>query len=237
MPVTLITGGSTGIGAATARALLDAGHQVAVTARHADALADFAAAVNAGDTLLTLPGDASVDADVEGWVAQTVERFGQLDNVVANAGYSTHDSLADGDPRRWREMVLVNVLGPMLLVHAALPALEAATRDGRTPRIVYLGSVAGVKNTPGNIYSVTKWAAHALAENTRLMVTAQGIGVTLIAPGRVDTPFWDARGGIEAVGGPAITADDIARAVAWTLAQPATVDVNSVVVRPLGQVL
>ena len=235
MPVTLITGGSTGIGAATARLLLDAGHQVVVTARTEQRLAEFAAAAGAGDKLLTLPGDASVDEDVRGWVARTVEHFGALDNVVANAGYSTHDTLADGDPQRWREMLLANVLGPMLLIHAALPVLRA--EDGRTPRIVLVGSVAGVKNTPGNVYSVTKWAVHALAENARMLVTGQGVGVTLVAPGRVDTPFWDEKGGVAAVGGPTMGPDDIARAIAWSLAQPAGVDVNTLVVRPVGQAI
>jgi NADP-dependent 3-hydroxy acid dehydrogenase YdfG len=233
VPVTLITGGSTGIGAATARLLLDAGHQVVVTARTEQRLAEFAASAGAGDKLLTLPGDASVDEDVRGWVAGTVEHFGALDNVVANAGYSTHDTLADGDPQRWREMLLANVLGPMLLIHAALPALRAEA--GRTPRIVLVGSVAGVKNTPGNVYSVTKWAVHALAENARMLVTGRGVGVTLVAPGRVDTPFWDEKGGVAAVGGPTMGPDDIARAIAWSLAQPAGVDVNTLVVRPVGQ--
>jgi NADP-dependent 3-hydroxy acid dehydrogenase YdfG len=238
VPVTLITGGSTGIGAATARLLLDAGHQVVVTARRADRLAAFAAATGAGDKLLALPGDAGEEADVRGWVARTVEQFGRLDHVVANAGYSTHDTLADGDPARWRDMLLANVLGPMLLIHASLPALTAAAGDpGHTPRIVLVGSVAGVKNTPGNVYSVTKWAVTALAENARLLVTGQGVGVTLVAPGRVDTPFWEERGGTAAVGGPTMVADDIARTIAWALAQPPGVDINTLVVRPVGQAI
>jgi NADP-dependent 3-hydroxy acid dehydrogenase YdfG len=237
VPVTLITGGSTGIGAATARLLLDAGHQVVVTARTEQRLAELQAATGAGDKLLALPGDASVDEDVRGWVARTVEHFGALDNVVANAGYSTHDTLDDGDPQRWREMLLANVLGPMLLIHEALPHLRAGTRAGRTPRIVLVGSVAGLRNAPGNVYSVTKWAVHALAENTRLLVTGDGVGVTLIAPGRVDTPFWDEKGGVAAVGGPSIGADDIARTIAFALTQPASVDVNTLVVRPVGQVI
>jgi NADP-dependent 3-hydroxy acid dehydrogenase YdfG len=210
---------------------------VVVTGRTPERLADFASAQDAGDRVLTLTGDAAVEADVTGWVAATVERYGRLDNVVANAGSSTHDTLADGDPGQWREMVLANVLGPMLLVHAALPALTAAVADGATPRVVLLGSVAGIKNTPGNVYSVTKWAVTGLAENARMLLTGQGIGVTLIAPGRVDTPFWDARGGVAAVGGPALGPDDIAGAIAWTLAQPAGVDVNSLVVRPVGQAI
>jgi len=126
--------------------------------------------------------------------------------------------------------VLVNVLGPALLVKAALPALRASRG-----RIVFLGSVAGFKNTPGNMYSVTKWAATGLAENTRLLVTGDGIGVTLIAPGRVDTPFWSRRSTGAAADGPSLTAEHIADTIAWALDQPASVDINTVLLRPVGQ--
>jgi NADP-dependent 3-hydroxy acid dehydrogenase YdfG len=230
MPVTLITGAASGIGAATVAALRAAGHRVAVTGRDADRLA----ALPPGDDLLTVTADPAAPSDVDEAVAATVRRFGRLDNVIANAGYSTHDTLADGDPAQWREMLLVNVLGPMVLIRAALPALSAAVADDNTPRIVLVGSVAGIKHTPGNVYSVTKWAVTGLAENARLLVTGQGIGVTLIAPGRVDTPFWDSRDGGRPPG-PALTAEDIAGSIAWTLAQPAGVDMNTVVVRPVGQ--
>jgi NADP-dependent 3-hydroxy acid dehydrogenase YdfG len=237
VPVTLITGAASGIGAATARALLAAGHQVAVTGRDETRLAELAQSVGAPERLLTVKADAGLDADVQEAVARTVERFGALTNIVANAGFSSHDTLASGDPEQWREMVLINVLGPALLIRAALPALTKAAGEGNEtqPRIVLVGSVAGLKNTPGNMYSVTKWAITGMAENTRLLVTGQGIGVTLIAPGRVDTPFWDGRPGSGPLEGPVLSADDIARAIAWTFDQPAGVDVNTVVVRPVGQ--
>jgi NADP-dependent 3-hydroxy acid dehydrogenase YdfG len=236
VPVTLITGGATGIGAATARALLDAGHQVAVTGRHGERLAELAGRLDSGGRLLTIRADAGVDADVQEAVAHTVARFGGLTHVVANAGFSSHDTIADGDPARWREMLLINVLGPALLVHAALPELtKAVGEDGPTPRIVLVGSVAGVKNSPGNMYSVTKWALTGMAENTRMLVTGRGIGVTLIAPGRVTTPFWDDHPSAAPAAGPALGAEDVARSIAWTLGQPSGVDINTVVVRPLGQ--
>jgi NADP-dependent 3-hydroxy acid dehydrogenase YdfG len=236
----LITGGSSGIGAATARLLLNAGHQVTVTGRDPERLAEVTRRLDTGHRLLALQADAGSDADVQTAVARTVERFGGLTNVVANAGYATHDTLADGDPERWRDMVLTNVLGPALLIRAALPALTKAVGGagpggGVDPRIVLVGSVAGMKHTPGNIYGITKWAVTGLAENARMMVTGQGIGVTLIAPGRVDTAFWDTRPDAAALAGPILSAEDIARAIAWALAQPAGVDVNTVVVRPIGQ--
>ena len=225
--VTLITGGGSGIGAATALKLLAQGNRVAITGRDQAKLDRFAQ--GAGDGLLTIAGDTTDYDQVRAAVDTTVEKFGSLDHVVANAGFSTHDTLADGDPDQWREMLLVNVLGPALLVKAALPALKESRG-----RIVIVGSTAGVKNTPGNMYSVTKFAATALAENTRVLVTGDGVGVTLISPGRVDTPFWDSRDGVPT--GPVLTADHIADTIVWALSQPAGVDLNSLVVRPIGQV-
>jgi NADP-dependent 3-hydroxy acid dehydrogenase YdfG len=125
-------------------------------------------------------------------------------------------------------MVLTNVLGPALLIKAALPALKQARG-----RIVLIGSVAGFVHTPGNIYGVTKWAVTGLAENTRRMVTGDGIGVTLIAPGRVETPFWDAGGGPPEGG--LLSADQIADSIVWAISRPSGVDVNTVIVRPIGQ--
>jgi NADP-dependent 3-hydroxy acid dehydrogenase YdfG len=221
MPVTLITGGSSGIGAATARRLVAAGHQVVVTGRDAGRLDTIAKELD----VVTVAGDGADYQAVTAAVDAAAGTYGRLDNVIVNAGFATHDNLADGDPDRWRDMVLINVLGPMLLVRAALPHL----RESRG-RIVFVGSVAGVKNTPGNVYSTTKWAVTGLAENTRMLVTGWGIGVSLVAPGRVDTPFWNTP-----VSGPALSADDVAGSVEWVLGQPPEVDLNTVVVRPKGQ--
>jgi NADP-dependent 3-hydroxy acid dehydrogenase YdfG len=228
-PVTLITGGSSGIGRATARRLLAEGHRVTVTGRDSARLARFADEADAKQgTLLTVQGDAADHTAVEAAVQATLETFGRLDTVVANAGYATHDSLADGDPAGWRDMVLTNVLGPALLIRASLSALKESRG-----RIVLIGSVAGIVHTPGNIYGATKWAVTGLAENTRRMVTADGIGVTLVAPGRVETNFWDAVGG--APEGINLTDDQIADSIVWAVRQPSGVDVNTVVIRPIGQ--
>jgi NADP-dependent 3-hydroxy acid dehydrogenase YdfG len=230
MTVTLITGGSSGIGAATARQLLALGHRVTVTGRDADRLDRFAASVDAGDALLTCPGDAADHDAVRAAVAATVAAFGQLDNVVANAGYATHDDLSDGDPAGWRDMVLTNVLGPALLVREAVPELRR-TRG----RIVFVGSVAGLLHTAGNIYGVTKWAVTGLAENTRLMVTGDGIGVTLVSPGGVETGFFAPIGGPPADRpGGYLSADDLAATIVFALRQPPGVDVNTLTVRPIG---
>ncbi|MFG2549960.1 SDR family oxidoreductase [Streptomyces sp. NPDC048581] len=227
-PVALITGGGSGIGAAVARQLLDAGHRVAVTGRGEARLRGFAEELGEPDGLLTIVGNAAEHGDVQAAVDTTLKAFGRLDTVVANAGFATHDSVAEGDPAGWTEMVLTNVLGPALLIRAAIDALKE-TRG----RIVLVGSVAGFVHGPGNIYGATKWAVTGLAENTRRQVTDWGVGVTLIAPGRVETPFWDSYGSLPP--GHLLTADQIADSVVWAIRQPDGVDVNTVVVRPIGQ--
>lgn len=227
--VTLITGGSSGIGAATARALLEQGDLVAVTGRDASRLAAFAASVDTGEQLLTIAGDAADENDVASAVRQVVDRWGRLDTVIANAGYSLPGTLEDHDPQAMRAMVLTNVLGPALLVRETLPHLRESKG-----RIVIVGSVAGIRNTPGNLYSVTKWAAHALVENVRQLVAKDGVGVTLVAPGVVDTPFWNERGGTPQAA-PALTAEQVATVIVFAVNQPEGVDVNQLVVRPSGQ--
>jgi NADP-dependent 3-hydroxy acid dehydrogenase YdfG len=228
MPVTLITGGSSGIGAATARQLLKLGHDVTVTGRNAERLESFAAELGKPAELLTIPGDAAEPAAVQAAVDSTLEAFGRLDNAVANAGFATHDSLDDGDPEGWRSMILTNVLGPALLIRAALPALKQ-TRG----RIVLVGSVAGHVHTPGNIYGATKFAVTGLAENTRQLVTGDGIGVTLVSPGAVETHFSDPVGGL-APDRDRITADQLAASIVWAVTQPEGVDINTMIVRPIG---
>lgn len=232
-PVTLVTGGSSGIGAAVTRRLLAAGHRVVVTGRDSDRLARLAEELDAGPALRTLPGDAADFDAVRAAVGLALEAFNRLDGAVANAGFVTRDTLADGDPDGWRSMVLTNVLGPALLVRAALPALKQSRG-----RFVFIGSIVGFKNSAGNLYSATKWAVTALAENTRMMVTGDGVGVTLIAPGAVDTPGRRSNPNTNTPGffpnELATSADQVAEAVAWVIGRPSRVDVNTLVIRPRG---
>lgn len=236
-PVTIITGGSSGIGAATSRRLLERGHYVTITGRDRDRLDATAKELGNPPSLRTFTGDASDHDSVKSVVERTVHEFGGLDAVISSAGFATashsdppggYGDITAGDPASWRDMVLTNVLGPALLINTALPALRQ-TRG----RIVLIGSVAGIVFTPGNIYGATKWAVTGLAENTRRKVTADGVGVTLIVPGRVDTPFWEPHGG--AFPDCNLTANQIAECIVWAISQPDDVDVNTVVVRPKGQ--
>ncbi|MFF1744863.1 SDR family oxidoreductase [Streptomyces mirabilis] len=228
-PVTLITGGSTGIGAATAHSLLKQGHRVTLTGRDAVKLADFSAVQDVGDDIMTLPGDTSDPAHVSSAIRLVTQSWGHLDNVVVNAGFSLPGTLMDHTPEAMRAMVLTNVLGPALVVRECVPHLKESRG-----RLVLVGSVAGAKHTPNNLYSVTKWAVHALAENTRLAVTTDGVGVTLVAPGKVDTPFWDNRGGLP--DGPVMSAQDVANCILFALNQPPGLDINHLQMRPVGQI-
>lgn len=223
--VALVTGGSSGIGAATAELLLARGDSVAVTGRTPERLNAFAERLGQPDRLLTLAGDAADPGTVEGWVHATLERFGTLDTAVANAGYVTPGGLADGDPHLWPGMVLTNVLGPALLIHYAAPALRATHG-----RVVLIGSVAGLSPTAGNLYGATKYAVTGLAENARRMLTDDGVGVTLVAPGRVQTDFWANLGGAPEL--PNLTARDVAEVIVFAIDQPLEVEVNTLTVRP-----
>jgi NADP-dependent 3-hydroxy acid dehydrogenase YdfG len=229
-PVTAITGGSSGIGAAAARQLLARGHRVTVTGRRSDRLEQLANDLGRPAGLLTIVADAADPDAMSTVIERTVDTFGRLDNAVANAGVASHDGLADGDPALWREMVLTNVLGPALLVRFALPHLRQ-TRG----RIVFLGSVAGHVGLAANIYGATKWAVTALAENTRLMCAPDGIGVTLVSPGRVDSDFWAPGGGPP--DGDILTSDQLAEALVWATLQSPGVDVSTIIVRPRGAVI
>ncbi|GAA1292163.1 oxidoreductase [Planotetraspora silvatica] len=225
-PVALITGGGSGIGAATARQLLDRGYRVTVTGRGEERLREFARELDEPADLLTLAGDAADFEAVQAAVESTLQRFGQLNVVVANAGFASFDNVDDGDPAVWRDMVLTNVLGPALLIRAALSALKQ-TRG----RIVLVGSVAGVVYSPGNIYGATKWAVIGLAENTRRMVTGDGVGVTLVNPGATETNFFDAAGG--APDRAMLTSEQLAASIVWAITQPSGVDVNTMTIRPI----
>lgn len=185
------------------------------------------------DRLLGLIADAADWQDTRRAVAATVERFGALHGAVANAAFTSADHvrggrvpLAEGDPELWPPMVLTNVLGPALLARAALTHLEASRG-----RLVLVGSVVGVKNSPGNLYSATKWAVTGPAENLRLHATHRGVGVTLVNPGIIDTPFW-MDGEVPPF---ALPPGPVAEAICHALGQPDGVDLNTITVRPIGQ--
>jgi NADP-dependent 3-hydroxy acid dehydrogenase YdfG len=220
--VILITGASSGIGAATARAAAGAGYRVVLAARSIDRLNDLAA---------ELDGALPIECDVTEWdqqeamVAAALERFGRIDCAFANAGFGATRGFLEESPEHWRSMVLTNVYGVALTIRATLPALKESRGH-----LVLTGSVAGRRALPGSLYSATKWAVTAMAEAARQELNDTGVRVTLVEPGMVDTPFFS--GGAPSG---ALKPEDVARAVMFALEQPAHVDVNEVLIRPTAQ--
>ena len=227
--VLLITGASTGIGEATARAAAADGWKVVLGARSEDKLEALAAELG-DETALAKRCDVTSWEDQEAFVAAALERFGSVDALFANAGFGAARGFLKEDPEQWRAMVLTNVLGPALSIRAVLPHL----REKGAGHVVITSSVAGRRALPGSLYSATKHAVTAMAEALRQELKAdeatRPIRVTAIEPGMVDTPFFD-----NPVGPDALQADDIARAVMYALGQPPHVDVNEVLIRPVMQ--
>lgn len=225
----LITGASTGIGAATARAARAAGHRLVLSARREEPLAELAGELDGGDDVLAVPCDVTEWDRVEALVAATRERFGSFDVVFANAGFGAGRGFLEESVEHWKSMVLTNVYGVALTIRATLPHLL----EQNSGHYLITSSVAGRRALPGSLYSATKWAATAIGEGLRQEIRQMhendSIKVTLIEPGMVDTPFFDNKpeGALEP--------QDIAGAVMYAIDQPARVDVNEILIRPSSQ--
>jgi NADP-dependent 3-hydroxy acid dehydrogenase YdfG len=225
--IMLITGASTGIGAATARRAVGAGWRVALAARSEDKLDDLVGELGE-DHALAHRCDVTDFSDQEGFVAATLERFGRIDAAFANAGFGAARGFLKEDPEQWRQMVLTNVLGVAYTIRAVMPHF----RERQAGHFVLTSSVAGRRSLPGSLYSATKWAVTGMGESLRQELRqdeGSQVRVTLVEPGVVDTPFFDNRPKR------ALEADDIARIVMFAVEQPSHVDVNEVLVRPTSQ--
>jgi NADP-dependent 3-hydroxy acid dehydrogenase YdfG len=224
-PVLLITGASSGIGAATARHAVDAGWRVVLTARREDRLTGLADELGGEDQALALRCDVTSFDDQEAAVKAALDRFGRLDAFLANAGFGAKRGFLEESVEHWKAMVDTNVLGAAYSVRAAL----AHFREQNAGHMLLMSSVAGRRVLPGSLYAATKWAVTAIGEGLRAEIADGPIKVTLIEPGMVDTEFFENRPQN------ALQADDIARAIMYALSQPPHVDVNEVLVRPVSQ--
>ncbi|MEA2438701.1 MAG: hypothetical protein QOH76_125 [Thermoleophilaceae bacterium] len=225
--VILITGASTGIGAATARHAVAAGWRVVLAARSEDKLSELVRELGE-ESALAQRCDVTEFGDQEALVSAALERFGRVDAAFANAGFGAARGFLKEDPEQWRQMVLTNVLGVAYTIRAVLPHFK----ERRAGHFLLTSSVAGRRSLPGSLYSSTKWAVSGMGESLRQELRQEEgskIRVTLVEPGMVDTPFFDNRptGALEA--------DDIARVVMFVLDQPDRVDINEVLVRPTSQ--
>jgi NADP-dependent 3-hydroxy acid dehydrogenase YdfG len=185
----LVTGASSGIGAATARALRGAGARVALLARRTGRLEELAAELDG----VAVPADVADPIAVREAVDRAADGLGGLDGVINAAGLARPGDVADADPDGWRAMFDVNVLGVLHVTQAAIPHLRAAGRGD----VVNVSSMSGrrVGSTEMAVYSATKAAVHTLSEGLRRELRPDRIRVAVVAPGFVDTPIFDGQEG------------------------------------------
>jgi NADP-dependent 3-hydroxy acid dehydrogenase YdfG len=223
-PVLLITGASSGIGAATARLARDEGWRVVLAARSTETLEALAEELGGPEFALPVRCDVTDWDQQQRMVQSALDAFEGIDAAWANAGFGGARGFLKDTPEHWREMILTNVYGAALTIRATIPALTASQGH-----LLLTSSVAGRRVLPGSIYSATKHAVTAMGEAARLDLHGTGIRVTLIEPGVVDTPFFENKPT------DALADEDIARAVMFALAQPPHVDINEILVRPTAQ--
>ena len=225
----LITGASSGIGAATARRASEAGYKLVLGARREDRLNDLTEELGGAESAIGVRCDVTDWDDDQALAQAALDSFGRIDAVFANAGFGAKRGFLEESPEHWRSMVLTNVLGVALTIRATLPHLL----ERGTGHYVLTSSTAGRRTLPGSLYSATKWSVTAMGEalraELRQMRDNTGIRVTLIEPGMTDTEFFDDRPEN------ALADDDIARAVMFALSEADHVDINEILIRPASQ--
>jgi len=228
----VVTGASSGFGAATARALARDGYDVVVGARRAERLRALAAEIGGR----WLPLDVTDAASVESFSAG----LDRVDVLVNNAGNAFGaESIEDAIEEKWRAMYELNVLGVLRVTRALLPRL-IASGDGL---VVNVGSIAGFETYPGGAgYTASKHALRALTRTLRLELLGQPVRVTEVAPGLAETEFSLVRYDGDAVrarqvyaGMTPLAAEDVAEAIAWIAGRPSHVNVDEIVLRPRDQ--
>ncbi|KAA9008238.1 SDR family oxidoreductase [Histidinibacterium aquaticum] len=217
-----ITGASSGIGAATARAAVAEGWTVGLMARSEDKLE--ALHEELGEASHCVPGDATDLSAQQRAIAETAERFGGLNAAFANAGTGLDTpGTENGDPEEWRRMIDLNIMALLYTARASLPELRK-TRG----HLVLTGSVAGKIHIPGSIYGASKWFVHGYAGNMAQEMREWGGRCSVVAPGMVDTPFFSEPKPDK------LKPEDVASAVMFALNQPARANVTEVTVMPTG---
>lgn len=220
--VAVITGASSGIGAAAARALADRGVAVVLAARRGDRLRALAGEIaQRGGRALAVEADVTSDEDVDRLIAETLGAFGRLDIAVCNAGVGHHGSLEDTTPDAMARLMDVNYMGTFLVARAALPSLKRAPRG----RLIIVSSIVGQRGIGwGGAYSATKFAQTGLAEALRAELLGTSVRVSVIFPVSTETEFREAMAreqGYEVSGlGPRQPAERVARAIVRAVEHP-----------------
>ncbi|MFC5831489.1 SDR family NAD(P)-dependent oxidoreductase [Nonomuraea insulae] len=243
----LVTGASSGIGAATARLLAEHGASVALVARRQGRLEALAAEIGKADgTALVVEADITDRIQAEAAVQQTVERFGRLDILVNNAGLMLLGPVVGADAEEWERMIAVNVQGLLYTTRAALPHLLKAAEQGprRVADIVNISSIAGRVAWSGyGVYNLTKFGVNGFTESLRQEVTQRHVRVGVLEPGGVDTelgshnkpeiqgamitPFYEAT--------EVLAPDDIADGVAYMVTRPRHAAIGELWIMPTDQ--
>ena len=237
--VVLITGGSSGLGEATARYLAARGAKVAIAARRRDRLDEIVSELTEqGQTARAYTLDVTKRSEVEETVAAVTRNFGRLDVLVNNAGLMAIAPIQKLMVDEWDRMIDINIKGVLYGVAAALPVFEKQ----KSGHVINLSSVAGLKvfAPGGTVYSGTKFAVRAISEGLR-QEAGNTFRVTSIEPGAVESELksgsgdTDSRKTVEEFYKMAIPADSVARAIAFAISQPDDVDINEIVLRPTRQ--
>jgi NADP-dependent 3-hydroxy acid dehydrogenase YdfG len=242
--VALVTGASSGIGAATAAALAARGAAVALAARRRDRLDAVAADIrDRGGTALVLESDVTDEQQATAAVEATVAELGRLDTLVNNAGVMLLGPAAGAPMSEWQRMVDLNVLGLLYCAHAALPHLLRAAGDGprQVADMVNISSVAGRVARNGNgVYSLTKHGVGAFSESLRQEFAGRYVRVSLVEPGATATELAshnrpEVLDAIRNQFGQVMDAGDIADAISYIITRPRHVAVNEMLIRPTEQ--
>jgi NADP-dependent 3-hydroxy acid dehydrogenase YdfG len=242
----LVTGASSGIGAATAVMLAAHGANVALVARRSDRLEALAGHIHAcGGAALALPADITDPADAARAVGAAVERLGRLDTLVNNAGVMLLGPALDAPLEEWERTIDLNVLGTLRVTHAALPHLVRAAEDSarRVADLVIVSSTAGRVARPGAaVYALTKSGLAAFAESLRQELVPRRVRVTVVEPGTVATELVShLREGIREAARDQVAAidpllpEDVAEAIAHSVTRDRRVAVNELLVRAAEQ--
>lgn len=233
--VVIITGASSGIGAATARALAQEGCKLTLAARSTDRLEALADELGRANTLV-VPTDITSGAQVTAMVEQTVARFGRVDVLFANAGIYIPGQVAEGDPNAWAHLMDVNIDGVLRSVHAVLPHMMAQ----KSGDILVTSSISGFVDIVWEpVYSASKHAIQGFVHTLRRQVAPHGIRVGAVAPGMVANELWGftepARIAEMVAKHASITSEDVAEAVVFMLSRPPHVTIRDLVMLPQNQ--
>lgn len=232
--VIVITGASSGIGRAAARALARCGARLALAARSGDRLRELAQEL--GARAAAFPTDVTKGADVARLAAETRERFGRIDVLLANAGIYIAGKVVEGDPDAWANLIDVNVNGVLRCVHAVLPEMIARGSGD----ILITGSISGFTDIEWEpVYSASKHAVQGFVHTLRRQVAAHGVRVGSIAPGMVANELWGytTEEGIKkkVEARESLRSEDVANLIVVMLSQPPHVTIRDLVVLPQTQ--